>query len=77
MKNYRFFFHYNKPASKSAGTPKLSVHYKGKCYIVDHINCGVPIMSRHNKRQPVCAMIGMCNKFLVKNTNDKTTVIIS
>ena len=60
MKPKVFFFHYNKPASLAAGRPKLSVHFDGKCHIVDHLNCVVPIWSHHQKRQPRCIMKGKC-----------------
>ena len=53
-----FFFHFNKPASKAAGTPKISVHTKGKCYIVDNVECEVPTKGRHQKRQPHFIMTG-------------------
>ena len=55
---YAFFFHYNKPASKSAGRPQLSVHYRDQCLIVDGVVCSVPIASRNRKTQPRCVMAG-------------------
>ncbi len=53
-----FYFHYNKPASLKAKKPKLSIHFKDTCYIVDHVVCEVPIRSRHKKTQPKCVMTG-------------------
>jgi hypothetical protein len=32
-----FFFHYNKIASKKENKPKLTLHYKNTCHLVDHI----------------------------------------
>lgn len=58
-KCYSFYYHYNKPASKIAGYPKLSVHYKDKCYIVDGVVCRTSCFSKNNKRQPFCVMKGM------------------
>ncbi len=54
----RFFYHYNKPASLAAGSVKLSVHFEGKCHIVDYVKCTVPSESHHQKRQPRCIMRG-------------------
>lgn len=54
-----FFFHFNKPASRSAKKPKISVHTKGKCHIVDNVECEVPVKGRINKRrQPHFVMAG-------------------
>ena len=53
-----FYFHYNKPASLKAKKPKLSIHFRDTCYIVDHVVCEVPIRSRHKKTQPRCVMTG-------------------
>lgn len=63
-KSRRFYFHYNKPASLAAGHPKLSVHWMNACYIVDAVDCQVPVKSKINKRQPRVVMQGMANSFL-------------
>lgn len=55
-----FFFHYNKPASRAAKKPIMSVHFNKKCYIVDHVNCNVASHTAHRKRQPYCVMKGKC-----------------
>lgn len=55
---HRFFFHYNKPASQSSGTPKISVHYRGKCHIVERLICKVPLSSQSRSRQPRLVMAG-------------------
>jgi len=57
---YRFFFHYNKPASRAAKKPQISVHYRGVCHIVDNIACFEPCAGRVNKRQPYFVMGGSC-----------------
>lgn len=54
----RFFFHYNKPASKKAGKPQISVHYGGGCYIVDNVDVRVKTKGRVRKRQPYFVMVG-------------------
>jgi hypothetical protein len=53
-----FFFHYNKPASRQAGKPVLSVHWKGACHFVDNVVCCVPCSGKINKRQPYFVMRG-------------------
>lgn len=64
-KAYVFYFHYNKPASLSAGKPKLSVHYRGLCNIVDKVICAVPCESRINKRQPRVVMAGWAQRLRI------------
>jgi hypothetical protein len=53
-----FWFHYNKPASKKAGHPLLTVHWRGACHIVRHIKCCVPVKTRERKAQPYVVMAG-------------------
>lgn len=73
----RFFFHYNKPASLVAGRPKLSVHWLKACYIVDSIDCQVPVRSKINKRQPRVVIQGMANSFqeIVKSSGLREVVL--
>lgn len=56
--HYSFFFHYNRPASQSSGSPKMTVHYRGQCHIVDHVICRVPVSSRRRSKQPRLVMAG-------------------
>lgn len=58
MKQRRFYFHYNKPASQQAGKPILSVHFKDVCYLTESVDCRVPCQTKINKRQPRCVMAG-------------------
>lgn len=53
-----FFFHFNKPMSRIFGKPKISVHHKGICHIVDNVSCEVPVQGRINKKQPMFVMAG-------------------
>lgn len=53
-----FFFHYNKPASRSAKRPQISVHWQKKCLIVDNVTCYAPTKGHINKRQPFFVMKG-------------------
>lgn len=55
---HSFWFHYNKPETQRAGSPKISVHYRGQCHIVDSIVCRVPITSRSRSRQPRLVIAG-------------------
>lgn len=57
-KLYSFWFHYNKPESKSRGINVLTVHYKGQCILVEGIECNVPIKTKNRKDQPRCVMTG-------------------
>lgn len=67
MKRTRaFWYHYNKPASLSAGRTKWSVHYKGRCYIVDDLDVKVPARSRARNQAPKAVMAGRCNELHVK-----------
>lgn len=62
---YSFFFHYNKPQSKLKGKPQISVHYRGKCFIVDNVLCHVPTTGKISKRQPCFVMQGHAVAFTV------------
>jgi hypothetical protein len=74
-----FFFHYNKPASRSANAPKMTVHYKGVCHIVDHINCSVSVHTHHNKNQPHVVLKGKANNivFIEDVTSQHKTALIT
>jgi len=72
----KFFFHYNKPASKAAGCPKMSVHWKGKCHIVDSIMVAEFCWTKHRKRQPHCVMEGLCHKVNIFTTKQGSRAII-
>lgn len=62
-----FFFHYNKPATQRAGTPKMSVHWRGACHIVDNVVCNVPSQSKQRKRQPRVVMAGKAESMTVRD----------
>lgn len=53
-----FFYHYNKPASKAAKKPVISVHYKGQCHLVDNIIVKVPTWGKLRKTQPHFVVCG-------------------
>lgn len=70
MKVKSFFFHYNKPASKKAGFPKMSIHHDKTCHIVDHVQCHVSCATNHRKRQPHCVMKGYCTSVRIFESAD-------
>lgn len=70
----RFYFHYNKPASKAAGYPKMSVHFADKCHIVDHVRCHIPCESLHKNKQPKCVMRGMANRVAILRTRKQVII---
>lgn len=67
-----FWFHYNKPLSKKAGKPQITVHYKGTCYVADNIECHVPIEGHIRKTQPFFVMKGKCVSFFFMNNKVST-----
>jgi hypothetical protein len=71
-----FWFHYNKPASRSYGIPKMTIHYKGTCHIVDHIQCNVNVATYHRKSQPHVVLKGYTSKFEIKTVNNLIVVHI-
>jgi len=62
-----FFYHYNKPASKKAGKPVISVHYHNKCFLVDNIFCNVFTHGRIRKSQPYFVMTGKAKEITIKD----------
>ena len=60
IKKKRFWYHYNKPASKNAGRNVITVHWEGRCYPVNKVICNVPTESHDQKRQPYCIIRGWC-----------------
>jgi hypothetical protein len=65
QKLYRFWYHYNKPASLKRGRSVLTVHWKNKCILVDNIKCEVPTESHERKSQPRCIIRGYATDVVV------------
>jgi hypothetical protein len=65
--SYSFWYHYNKPASRKFGSPKLTVHYRGQCLLVDDLDCSVRTFSRKRKTQPHVVIAGVADSLVVKN----------
>lgn len=62
-----FWFHYNKPASKKAGKPQITLHYGGKCHIVDNIAISKETYGHIRKTQPHFVMKGKCEKIEIED----------
>lgn len=60
-----FFFHYNKPKSKAAGTPIISLHYKQQCFFIKNIECAVPTKGRIRNTQPYFVIAGKANQIVI------------
>lgn len=68
MTNWRFFYHYNKPKGK------ITVHFRGKCYLVDDVACFVPCSSKWNKSQPKLVIQGWAEKVTLLGNNLKAII---
>ncbi len=73
MKKKMVFLHYNKPASRAAKKPLMSVHFNKKCYVVDHIHCNVALETSHRKRQLYCVLKGQCFNVVITTREDGLT----
>ena len=67
MKKKRFWFHYNKPASRKRGKPQITVHWRGKCLTVDNLKCEVPTEGHIQNQQPLFVVRGWAEKIKIKN----------
>jgi hypothetical protein len=63
----KFWFHYNKPASRAQQRNVLTVHYRGACHLVTGIDCRVPIATRNRTRQPRCVIAGEAGDINIRN----------
>ena len=66
-----FWFHYNKPASRAAGAPRLTIHHEGQCKIVRSLECSVPIATRFRSTQPHCVMAGVASSVVLSHGHAK------
>lgn len=67
MRKRAFWFHYNKPASRSQGKPQITIHYKGVCHIVDNLVYDGKIEGRIRKTQPHWVISGKTSGIEIKN----------
>ena len=61
MKKYRFFYHYYR-AKKC-----MSVHFRGKCYQAQDIDCQVPCETKWKKQQPNLVMQGFATEIIFEH----------
>lgn len=67
-KEAAFWFHYNKPEARRRGHPVMTVHYKGACHMVRHVQCDVPLRTRERNSQPHVVMAGRGSVEIVDGT---------
>ena len=69
MSVFRFFYHYNKPLSRSQGKPMISLHYKNQCHFIDGAKFKIKVdtESKVNKRQPNLVIQGWCEEIVECN----------
>lgn len=66
-KGYSFYFHFNKIASRAAGKPKISIHYKNQCLIVDNLQISVNTNGRVRRNQPFFVIAGKAKDIQIKD----------
>lgn len=71
-----FYFHYNKPASRVAKRPQISIHYSKKCVVVDDLESFVPLKGRIRKTQPFWVLTGR-GQIVIIDRNGLRVAIIS
>jgi hypothetical protein len=67
-RSYKFYYHYNKPASKQQKRDLMSFHFKGQCHIVPDIECEVKCKSKIRNRQPRIVMEGFASDPIITAT---------
>jgi hypothetical protein len=60
-REYRFWYHYNKPMSRRMGRPILTIHWKDRCINCDKLEIHVPTETHERKRQPRMIVRGFAN----------------
>lgn len=71
-----FYFHYNKVESRRLKQGKMTIHFKGKCHIVDNIRCSASVRTKHSKRQPFIMMTGLSDDiYFTENELGRTCFI--
>lgn len=60
-KKYRFYYHYYRQKDK------MSVHFRGRCHVVDEVACFVHAFSKRNKTSPRIVMQGWAEKVVITN----------
>jgi hypothetical protein len=68
MKKYRFKYHYYKQKGK------MSVHFKGQCYITKDIVCHAVTSTKWSKTQPNVVMQGYATNISYETGTDKMII---
>ncbi len=61
----RIWWHYHKAASRAAKRNVLTVHWQGKCHLVNHVLCAIKLETHAQKRQPHCILRGFAREVLI------------
>jgi hypothetical protein len=62
MPKYRFFYHYFKARNR------MTVHFRGVCRVVEHVECRVPCETKWSATQPRLRMQGFAERVEVHGT---------
>jgi len=62
MRSYRFWYHYNKPLTKTVGRTVMTVHFRDECINAEHIICNVPTETHRRRSQPQLVVRGWAEK---------------
>lgn len=76
-KPYVFWYHFNKNAWRQRHAISWTVHWRGVCYIVDTINCGVPTHSCERTTQPVAVIKGKARRLEIREAEGKIEAILT
>jgi hypothetical protein len=67
-KEYRFFYHFNKPATKSEGRVVWTIHWRDRCMQAYNLDIRRPTKTRgQTKRQPWGVVVGMASSVVIDN----------
>jgi hypothetical protein len=75
-KSKRFFYHYNKAASRATGCTTLTLHWENTCHMINWIVLHVGSESHAQKRQPNCVIRGWANDVQFTKTNAGVIAVV-
>jgi hypothetical protein len=76
-KKLRFWFHFNKPASKREGRNVLTLHWRGTCHRVHSIRCKTPTETHDRPTQPTCIVRGWAEDVTISELDGASYAYIS
>lgn len=71
-RRYVFYYHLNKPETKRVGHPIWTLHWRGKCHMLDYIISFVPTETKANRRQPWAVVRGHSTGVCLHKKQDGT-----